>query len=122
MRITLTSKLVNARVSEGSAFNLVASFFDDSTDAWSASAPSTARYRIDRISSRNDPGVSQAVLEWTSLTPATSNTIAVTGSQNVLQSQFCYEEPRQITLQANAGLSTQFQETFRYWVTNLAAQ
>jgi hypothetical protein len=118
MRITFSSKLVNSRVKEGSACSIVASFFDDSTDVWSASTPTNARYRIDRIN--GDPNCSQEVLAWTSLVPATSNTLAITGAQNALQSQYCDEERRQIVVEADLGLATQCVERFQYWIKNLA--
>jgi hypothetical protein len=120
VRITFSSKLVNSRVKEGSACSIVASFFDDASDVWSASTPTNARYRIDRIN--GDPNCSQEVLAWTSLVPATSNTLAITGAQNALQSQCQYDEPRQITVEADAGLATQYQETFKYFIVNLAGQ
>lgn len=120
MRISITSKLVNARVNESSAFTLVASFFDDSVDNWTASTPTSTKYRIDRINGR--PDCWQEVLGWTSLTPATSNSIAITAAQNAVQDQCRYEEKRQVTIKANDGLSTQYEQTFRYSVVNLAGQ
>lgn len=120
MRVTLTSKLVGARVNESTAFTLVASFFDDSVDNWTASTPTSTKYRIDRVNGA-DPVCSQTVLDWTSLTPATSNSIAITGAQNAVVGYGPYET-RQVTVRANDGLSTQYQETFRYRVVNLAGQ
>lgn len=120
MRITITSKLVSAQINEGSSFTATASFFDDSSDVWSASTPSTTRYRIDRIN--GDPACWQTILDWTTLTPATTNNIVVTGSQNAIQSTWSYNEKRQITVEANAGLSTQYQETYLYSIKNLAGQ
>lgn len=119
MRITLTTKLVSKRVSEGSSFALTASFFNDATDVWSASAPTSARYRIDRVN--GDPDCWDTVLDWTTLSPATSNTITVTGAQNAIT---CGrpDEQRMVTVQADAGLSGQFCETYRYRIENLAGQ
>ena len=118
MRVNLTSKLVNARVNEASAFTLVASFFDDSTDVWSASTPTSAKYRIDRIN--GNPGCWSEVAGWTTLTPATSNSIAITAAQNAILSTYAFEEPRQITVKANDGLATQYEGTYTYSVINLA--
>lgn len=118
MRITLTSKLVNSQANEGSAFTLTANFFDDTSDVWSASAPTSARYRIDRVN--GDPSCSQTILDWTTLSPATSNSIVITGAQNEIQDNCAHVEGRQITIQANTGLSTQFEETYSYRVKNLA--
>jgi hypothetical protein len=118
MRITFSSKLVCGRIKEGSSFDVIASFFNDGSDVWSASTPTNARYRIDRVTS--DPNCYSEVLSWQTLTPATSNTLSVTGAQNALQDQCVHEERRQITVEANSGLSTAYSETFRYWITNLA--
>ncbi len=119
MRITITAKLVGNRVSEGSAFSLIASFFNDSTDVWSAVTPTSARYRIDRVN--GDPDCWDTVLDWTTLTPATSNTITITGAQNAITS--CgSEERRMVTVQADTGLSGQVCETYRYRIENLEGQ
>ncbi len=120
MKITTTSKLVGGKVSEASAFTVIVSYFDDTQDAWTAAAPTSARYRIDRVTS--DPSCWEQVLDWTTLSPATSNSILVTGAQNTIIDDCSYLEPRQILIEANAGLSTQFQHTFRYSVQNLAGQ
>lgn len=119
MRITITDKLVRNQVNEGSACTLVASFFDDSTDVWSASAPTSAKYRIDRVNGA-DPRSWQTILDWTTLTPATTNSIAITGAQNAIQETCSYRETHQVTVKANDGLSTQYEETHRYAVVNLA--
>jgi hypothetical protein len=118
LRVTLTaSKLVNGRLKEGSSFTAIASFFTDDTDVWVAATPTSAKYRIDRVYS---PSCSTEVLGWTSLTPATSINIAITGAQNAVQSIYACEEPRQITVRANDSLATQYDETLRYCVSNIA--
>lgn len=118
MRVTISSKLVNARVNEASAFTLVASFFDDSVDVWSASTPTSAKYRIDRTGS--NPGCWSEVAGWTTLTPATSISIPITATQNAILNTYCNTEARQLTVKANDGLSTQVEETYRYSIVNLA--
>lgn len=117
MRITLSSKLVNSRVAEGSAFTLTASFFDDSSDVWATNAPTSTKYRIDRIN--GDPSCSSTVLDWTSLSPATSNAIAITGAQNAITDTDAHEERRQVIVRANDGLATQYEAQFKYSITNL---
>lgn len=121
MRVTLHSPLVQRRTPERSAFTLTARFFDDSSDVWSASTPTTADYRIDRIRV-GDPSCYQEVLGWTSLSPATSNSIAITAAQNAITNDCVRDQQMQVTVRANADLSTQTQATYRYSVTNLAAQ
>ncbi len=118
MRLTLTSKLVNACVSEGSAFTLIASFFDDATDVWSASTPTTAKYRIDQVN--GDPSCWREVLTWTTLTPSTSISIPITAAQNAVNDNGCHEELRQIVVKANDGLSTQYEQKYLYVIKNLA--
>lgn len=118
MRVTLTSKLVNARVNEQSAFTLIASFFDDTNDTWATSNPTTAKYRIDRIAS--NPGCALEVVGWTTLTPATSISIQITATNNAILNNYSFCEPRQITVKANDALSTQYEQTYRYDVVNLA--
>lgn len=62
-----------------------------------------------------------AVLGWTSLTPTISNSIAITGAQNAITDGW-YCEQRQVTVEANAALATQYQTTYRYSLKNLAGQ
>jgi hypothetical protein len=116
VRLTLTDRLVRDQTPESSAFTVTAKFWDDSTDVWTASTPTTARYRID------DPDTGSEILAWTSLTPATSISIDITATNNAIVDDSCSTERRQITVQANAGLSTQYQGTMDYWIRNLAGQ
>lgn len=112
MRIALTANVTQHRVKEASGMTVTARFYDDSADPWTLAAPTTARYRIDCGAN--------SVLGWTSLTPATSIAIPVTATDNALQSQSNANEPRQITVQANAGLSTQYSETYEWSIVNVA--
>ncbi len=117
VRVTITSKLVNDKVSEGSAFKITARYFDDSTDVWEAITPTSAKYRIDIVNGH--PSCWTVVLDWTELTPAPSNTISITGAQNAIQT--CgHEERRQVTVMANAGLATQYEVTYLYRIKNIA--
>jgi hypothetical protein len=121
VRVTLTDKLVASRTPERSAFTLTASFFDDTADTWTASTPTTADYRIDRVRS-GDPSCYDEVRAWTTLTPATSIAIAITATDNVISDDDSREERRQVTVRANAGLATQYQGTKLYSVANVAGQ
>lgn len=121
MRVTITHRLVGNATPERSAFTAIAAFFDDSADTWTTSTPTTADYRIDRIRA-GDPGCYDEVLAWTSLTPATSINIPVTSANNSIADDYSRDELRQLTVRANAGLSTQYQDSLRYRVTNLAGQ
>lgn len=121
MRITITTKLVQRRTPERSAFTATARFFDDSSDAWSASTPTTVDYRIDRIRV-GDPTCYEQVADWTTVSPATSASIAVTSAQNAITDDYVRDQQMQLTVRCNAGLATQYQQTYRWSVTNLAAQ
>lgn len=113
MKITVTSDLVRNRVNESSSATFTARFY---SDAWVATAPTSARFRID------NPDNDTQILDWTTLTPATSNSIAVTGAQNAIVYDCSREERRQITVEANAGLSTQYQVSKDWYIKNLAGQ
>lgn len=113
MKITITSDLVASRVNESSAATFTANFYNDS---WTATAPISARYRID------NPDTNAEILDWTTLTPATSNSITVTGAQNAIVYDCSSEERRQLTVQGDTGLSTQYQVTKDWWIKNLAGQ
>lgn len=112
MNITLTSKLIANRVEEDSAFNVTAKFYDDSTDPWTLSAPTTVRYKVVCLSTGN------TMVDWTSSTPATSVTLPMTSAANAVNANWRPYERRELTVQANAGLSTQYAATYRWLVTN----
>lgn len=114
MRIVIQSKLSRGEVQEGSAFTLTAKFYDDSSDPWTLSAPSTIRYKISDLTGGT------TVVDWTSVTPASSASIFVTGDQNAVLNDWLPSEQREILVQANAGLSTQYAESFRWRVLNSA--
>jgi len=119
VQVTITAASLNRqRAQEGSAFTATANFY---TDAFVASAPTSASYRIDRIR-QGDPSTWQQVADWTTLTPATSISIPITATHNAIQNDCTRSERRQITVKANVGLSTQTQAVFRYSVENLAGQ
>jgi hypothetical protein len=112
LKVTITGDLPNNRVNERAACIFTASFF---TDAYVAATPTSARYRIDNP----DTGVS--VLEWTALTPATSNTITVTGAQNAIVCDTSREERRSLTVEATHAATT-WSSTKDWWIKNLAGQ
>ena len=121
MRVTITNRLTGNQTPESSAFTITASFFDDTNDVWATSTPTTADYRIDRVRA-GDPSCYGEVTDWTTLTPATSISIPITATANAILDDYSRDEQRQITVRANAGLSTQYQGTYRYSVGNLAGQ
>lgn len=116
MQIAIQSVSSRARTLEGSSFNLTAKFYDDSAFPWTLSAPTSARYRIDCLTT----GV--VVRDWTNLSAASSITISVTASDNKIQSDLNTRENKMLTVQANAGLSTQYNEVYRWKIYNLQGQ
>ena len=113
MRIVIQNKLSRSGVDEGSAFTLTAKFYDDASDPWTLTAPTTIRYRIDNLSSGAN------ILDWTTVSAASSASIVVTGAQNATQDQGLVSELHEMTVQADAGLSTQSAPSFRWKVVNL---
>lgn len=78
------------RINEGEAFRVTIRAL---TADLAASTPSTMRYRIDDLDQGN------AVLDWTTLTPATSVNVIVTSAQNAMRNGLCVER-RQIVIEA----------------------
>ena len=115
MRITFRSALPQGRVIEGSQFNLYVKFWDDSADAWVAQVPTTIRYRV------MDGPSTGVITDWTTVAPASSVTISVTPTQNGILDPVLEFEPKQIMVQCNAGLTTQYADTYNWTVRNTSA-
>jgi hypothetical protein len=96
-------------VKEGSAFTATAYF----RTAGDAVVPTNAYYRIDNLTGGS------VVKDWTSLTPASSISIAVTSTYDALNSQCNKTEKLQITVDADHGLSTQVRTTAEWLVENV---
>lgn len=76
--------------------------------------PTNAKYRIDDISS------GAQIADWTALTPASSNSITVTSTQNAILNNTRNVERKQMTVAADYGLSTEYRETAVWTVENVA--
>lgn len=113
MRITFRSTLPQDNVKEGSQFNLYVKFWDDSADAWVAQTPTTIRYRV--MSGYT------VVTDWTTVTPASSATISLTHAMNAMIDPGLDREGKQIVVQCNAGLETEYSDTFDWTIQNLTA-
>ncbi len=114
LKITITSDLVQNRVNERAAFSVAANFY---TDAFVAQAPTSARYRID------NPDNDTEIVGWTTLTPASSNTIKVTGAQNAIVCDSSREERRQLTVEATYDSpATEYSATKDWYIKNLAGR
>lgn len=98
MRIVLTDRLVARTANEGQAVAFTAKIYTDTSEPWVLVAPTTLRYRIDDLDTREN------IVPWTTVTPASSATITATGTQGTLSG--CGNTRRQITVEADHGLST----------------
>jgi hypothetical protein len=77
-----------------------------------AVTPTTSRYRVDCLTSGNSP------LIWQSLSSASTITIAIPGTANVIQSSANETETKQITVQADYGTINQKTVVAEYVVQN----
>jgi hypothetical protein len=98
-------------VQEGSSFTATAAFRTRSTSA--ASTPTTIKYRVDCLSTETE------LAGWTTVTPASSVSIAITGTHNATQSDANDVETKQLTVMADEGLDTQVRQAVRWRVENL---
>jgi hypothetical protein len=98
-------------VKEGSGFNIIANFRTRETSA--ADTPTTARYRLDCLSSGTE------ILGWTTVTAAAEVTIPVTGTQNAIVDDVNDFEVKQMIVESDTSASDQFRERITWRVTNL---
>ena len=81
-----------------------------------ATAPTSARYRIDDITN----GSKREILDWTAIgTPAATETVTITTAQNRILSEGSVRELRQVTVEATVS-SGSFREAYQYEIINLA--
>lgn len=93
---------------EKSSLNATAVFRDGET----ANAPTTAKYRIDCLTTGTK------IKDWTSLTPAASITIPITSTENKIQDQSYRFEKKQITVAADPDTSTETHGVTTYKIEN----
>ena len=116
MRITLQAPITQNSIKERSAFTVTSKFYSDSTDPWTLTAPTTVMYRVDDLTS------GYPVRDWTTLTAASSVSIPISSGDNLILDDTQKREHRQLTVKADDGLSTQYQESFTWQVINLPWQ
>lgn len=92
---------------EKSSFVATAYFRDGNA----SSTPSSARYRIDCLTTGKE------IEDWTSLSPASSIDITVTSTDNAIQSDINDVERKQIIVEENTG-SSQHRSVARWDVLN----
>lgn len=97
------------KVKEGSSFTAIAYFRSGKSSA----TPSTAKYRIDCLTSGT------ILQDWTTLTPATSVNISVTSTHNAIQHGSNRIEKKQLTIAADPGGSTETRDVATWVVENI---
>lgn len=96
---------------EETTFPVTAYFRTRATKA--ASTPTTIRYRIDCLKTRN------VIKDWTTVSAAANVTITITASDNQIQDDSNRFERKQIIVQADNGLSTQVNGKAVYKIENM---
>ena len=81
--------------------------FRDSSDA--AAAPTTIHYRIDNLSTGDN------LLDWTTVSPASSATITIKASENIIKNEGNRRERYQITVAADKDTDDETRDT-AFWV------
>ena len=94
------------RVSEGSYFVATAYF----RSSGAGTTPTSARYRVDCLTT------GEAVTAWTSITPG--ETASLTIGPNTMKDDSNRNERKQITVEADTGLTTQTRTARAYQVIN----
>ena len=112
MRVILTDRLVARTANDGQAIAFAAKVYTDTAEPWTLVVPTTLRYRIDDL----DTGCN--VLDWTTVTPASTATITITAAQNTISN--CRNARRQIVVEADHGLATNCITTREYTIRNLS--
>lgn len=106
---TVAIQIPKPRVKEGSAFTATAYF----RASGSASVPTNVYYRIDNLST------GEVMADWTSIAAAANVSISVTAAHDAIRSQCNSYERRQLTVDADHGLSTQVRESVSWEVENI---
>lgn len=98
-------------VNEGSASDIVSTLVDETGAAFT---PTTARYRLDDLTSGTE------VIAWTTIaTPSSSMTVTIPATANVIVDTNLPEETKVFTLESDFGTSAAQTQDFRYQVRNL---
>lgn len=98
------------RINERSALTITARFRDRATDA--DVTPTNVRYRIDNLTNCTE------ILDWTAVSTGTSVSIVTTPDNNECKVRADWQR-NLLTVAADYGLSTQFNESFEYSIRNL---
>ncbi len=102
--------LPETEIQERAAIRLT-TYHRDASDA--AATPSTLHYRIDCLSTGT------TVLDWTSETPSTSNTLSIKSSENRIIDDSNRRELKQVTVALDKGTIDETRDTVSYHVVNI---
>ena len=97
------------KTQEGSSFNATAYF----RSAGTASASTTAKYRVDCLTTGKE------LTDWTTITPAVSITIALTATHNAIQWQTNRIEKKQLIVASDPGGAGQTRDKATWIVENI---
>lgn len=97
------------KTQEGSSFNATAYF----RLAGTASASTTAKYRVDCLTTGKE------LTDWTTLTPAVSITIPITATHNAIQWQRNRFERKQLIVASDPGETDQTRDKITWKVENI---
>jgi hypothetical protein len=103
----MAEKMIN----EGSTGYIAISFFDQ---VGAAANPTSVEYRVDCLST------ARQILDWTTITPATSVEIQLTPAQNAILNPANSVEKKLVTVRAQYGAGEAQTDQFEYVVRNLA--
>lgn len=95
---------------EGSAFTATVYMRDRATAA--ASTPTSIKYRLDNLTT------GERILDWTTVSAASSASIAITGQQNAIRDENNANEKMELTVSADHDLATQVRQSVQYTIAN----
>jgi hypothetical protein len=100
------------RVTEETTFTVTSYHRTRATKA--SSVPTTIHYRIDCLTTKRE------ITDWTSVSsPAASNSIIITSTENKILDDSNNNERKQITIKLDSGLTTQVMKTKTWTVDNI---
>ena len=105
------AQVPHLQTKEKSSFNATAYFRVGTT----ATAPTTAKYRVDNVTTNKE------LKDWTSLTPAVSNTIAMTSTFNKIQNESNRIEKVMLTVAADPDGDTETRDSVTWNILNFRA-
>jgi hypothetical protein len=98
-----------ATITEGSSADFTVAFLD--ADGLAA-VPTAVRYRIDCMTT------GAQVKDWTSLSPASSVTVPLTPTENVMQSESNARETRRVTVEASYAVADKIVDFEEFTLSN----